>query len=152
MNSSPFELFRRNLKPLMVLLTGLALFAFVALPVLDTYMRQSAGATGSDVVATYSGTELTRGRVNYFTQNHNSVVRFLILLGQETISRGGTPQVVGFSFDDQSGQVTQVGINQFPSEMGSIRSLMLASLAQTKVSSSMTTRCRFGLSSTPTAR
>jgi hypothetical protein len=132
MNSSPFELFRRNLKPLMVLLTGLALFAFVALPVLDTYMRQSAGATGSDVVATYSGTELTRGRVNYFTQNHNSVVRFLILLGQETISRGGTPQVVGFSFDDQSGQVTQVGINQFPSEMGSIRSLMLASLAQTE--------------------
>ena len=130
MNSSPFELFRRNLKPLMVLLTGLALFAFVALPVLDTYMRQSAGATGSDVVATYSGTELTRGRVNYFTQNHNSVVRFLILLGQETISRGGTPQVVGFSFDDQSGRVTQIGINQFPSEIGSIRSLMLASLAQ----------------------
>ncbi|MBL6725859.1 MAG: hypothetical protein ISQ09_12295 [Rubripirellula sp.] len=130
MNSSPFELFRRNLKPLMVLLTGLALFAFVALPVLDTYMRRSSGAVGSDVVATYSGHELTRGRVDYFTRNHQSTVRFLVELAQETISRGGVPQTAGFAFDDQNQRVTSVGINEMPSQMGSIRSLMLAALAE----------------------
>ena len=130
MNSSPFELFRRNLKPLMVLLTGLALFAFVALPVLDTYMRRNSGDIASNVVATYEGTELTRGRVDYFTRNHQATVRFLVDLAQETIRLGGFPKTTGFDFDDQNQRVTAIGINEVPSFMGSVRSLMLASLAQ----------------------
>ena len=127
---SPFELFRRNLKSMMVLLTGLAVFAFVALPVLDQYMRNNAGASGNTVVASFSGRELSRGRVDYFTRNHQSTVRFLMELAEETIARGGFPSVSGFDFDDQNQRVISVGISQQPSFMGSIRSLMLASLAQ----------------------
>ena len=66
MNSSPFELFRRNLKPLMVLLVGLAMFAFIVLPVLDQYLRKSGGGTDGDIVASFNGRDLTRGRVSYF--------------------------------------------------------------------------------------
>lgn len=130
MNSSPFELFRRNLKPLMVLLVGLAMFAFIVLPVLDQYLRKSAGGTDGDIVASFNGRDLTRGRVSYFTQNHQSTVRFLVELAQETINRGGSPQTAGFQYDMQSQQVRAIGINEVPSQMGSIRSLMLASLAQ----------------------
>ena len=74
---------------MMVLLTGLAVFAFVALPVLDQYMRNNAGASGNTVVASFSGRELSRGRVDYFTRNHQSTVRFLMELAEETIARGG---------------------------------------------------------------
>ena len=63
MSNSPFEIFRRNLKPLMVLLTGLALFAFVVLPVMDTYMRSGAAGTSDAVVASYGSTKLTQSRV-----------------------------------------------------------------------------------------
>lgn len=127
---SPFELFRRNLKSMMVLLTGLAVFAFVALPVLDQYMRNNAGVSGNTVVASFSGRELSRGRVDYFTRNHQSTVRFLVELAEETIARGGAPSVSGFNFDDQNQRVISVGISERPSFMASIRSLMLASLAQ----------------------
>jgi hypothetical protein len=130
MSTSPFELFRRNLKPLMVLLTALALFAFVVLPVMDTYMRRSAGAIGDEPVATFGKTKLTRNRVDYFTRNHQSTVRFLVELAQETIDRGGTPQTAGFSFDPQTQQVSSIGINESPNFQGSIRTLMLASQAQ----------------------
>ncbi len=82
MSNSPFEVFRRNLKPLMVLLTGLALFAFVVLPVLDTYMRRQMGTIGDEVVATFDRTQLTRNRVEYFTRNHQSTVRFLVELAE----------------------------------------------------------------------
>lgn len=130
MSNSPFELFRRNLKPLMVFLTGLALFAFVVLPVLDTYMRRNAGTMGSEVVATFGDSQLTRSRVEYFTRNHLSTVRFLEELALETIRRGGAPQTAGFSYDDQTQRVNSLGINQVPSFMGTIRSLMLAAQAQ----------------------
>lgn len=56
MSSSPFELFRRNLKPLMVLLTLLAIISFVVLPAVESYLRQGAALGGSDMpVATFDG-------------------------------------------------------------------------------------------------
>ncbi len=130
MSSSPFELFRNNLKPMMVFLTALALFAFVVLPVLDTYMRRSAGTIGDETVATFGKTRLSRNRVDYFTRNHQSTVRFLVELAEETIRRGGSPQTAGFSFDPQTQRVNSIGINEVPSFQGSIRTLMLASQAQ----------------------
>ncbi len=130
MSNSPFDIFRRNLKPLMVCLTGLALFAFVVLPMLDTYMRRNAGTIGEEVVATFDGTQLSRNRVEYFTRNHQSTVRFLVELAEETIRRGGVPQTAGFSYDDQAKRVNSIGINEVPSFQGSVRTLMLTNQAQ----------------------
>ncbi len=130
MNNSPFEIFRRNLKPLMVALTGLALFAFVVLPVLDTYMRQTVGTASDGVVASFGSTDLTRVRVDNFTQNHQATVRFLAELAQLTIARGGTPRTAGFQYDEANQQVRAIGINQDPSYDSTIRTIMLANEAQ----------------------
>ncbi|TWT65316.1 hypothetical protein [Allorhodopirellula solitaria] len=123
MSSSPFEIFRRNLKPLMVFLTLLALFSFVVLPALDTYMRRGGGMNSNPVAASYDGIELTRTRVARTTQNHRSVVRFLFELANETLARGGVPQTPGFQFDEQSGQIRAIGIDANPSEEATIHTL-----------------------------
>src|SRR6056297_1881723 len=132
MNTSPFELFRRNLKPFMVFATLLALVSFVVLPILQTYMQQQGGpGTGANpVVAKYEGGELTRSRVDYFTQNHQATVRFLHDLALETIARGGVPRTAGFDYDPESRQIRSLGINENPNVEGTIRTLMFAHLAQ----------------------
>ncbi len=128
-SSSPFDLFRRNLKPFMIFATLLALVSFVVLPVLQTYM-QTRGGAGSDVVlAKYNGKDLTATRVNYFTQNHASTVRFLADLAQETINRGGVPRTSGFDYDAQTKQIRALGINENPSDDSSIRTFMFADQA-----------------------
>ncbi|MCC9656963.1 hypothetical protein [Rhodopirellula halodulae] len=123
MSSSPFEIFRRNLKPLMVLLTLLALFAFVVLPALDTYLRRGGGASSDPVAAVYDGVTLTQSRVERTTQQHRAVVGFLSDLGQETIRRGGVPQVPGFQYDQQSGQIQSIGIDANPSLEATINTM-----------------------------
>ena len=130
MNNSPFELFRRNLKPMMIFLTGLALFAFVVLPVLDTYMRRNAGMAGDRVVARFDGQELTQNRVEYFTQNHLATLQFLSALAQETMNRQGSPRTAGFELDPRTGQIQSVGINPQPSAEGTIRTFLFSAQAQ----------------------
>jgi hypothetical protein len=129
MNNSPFEIFRRNLKPLMILLTGLALFAFVVLPVVQSSMNNGMVSSGDGVVARFNDIELTGSRVEYFTRNHQSTVRFLVELAEATIARGGYPRTAGFRYDEQNGQVQAIGINQSPSTDSTVRTFMLASEA-----------------------
>ncbi len=128
MSSSPFELFRRNLKPLMVLLTGLAMFAFVVLPVMDSYMRSNAGGGNDEVVASFGDVTVTRSRAKYFTQNHQSTVRFLRELADETIRRGGSPLTAGFQYDEQSGRMS-LGINETPGTLVTIRTFQFSARA-----------------------
>lgn len=130
MSSSPFEIFRRNLKPLMVLLTLLALFAFVVLPALDTYLRRGGGSNSDPVVAEYDGVTLTQSRVARTTQQHRAVVGFLSDLGQETIRRGGVPQVPGFQYDQESGQIQSIGIDANPSNEATINTMRFYSEAK----------------------
>ncbi|TWT93601.1 hypothetical protein [Neorhodopirellula pilleata] len=130
MSSSPFEIFRRNLKPLMVLLTLLALFSFVVLPALDSYLRQGGGINTDPVAAKYDGIELTRGRVARTTQNHAAVVRFLSELAQTTMEKGGMPQTPGFQYDEQNGQIRSLGIDVNPGEEATINTLRFYSEAK----------------------
>lgn len=131
MNYSPFEIFRRNLKPLMVFLTLLALLSFVVLPVVQSSLQQSAGMGGADaVVAKFNGQELTRSRVDYFTRNHQSTVRFLVELAEETIARGGVPKTPGFQYDAQSKAIERLGINQNPSIDSTIDTFKFSALAR----------------------
>ena len=128
---SPFEIFRRNLKPLMVLLTGLALFAFVVLPALDTYMRRGGGASATDAeLASFDGKPLRRSRVEYLTRNHQSTVRFLRELAEETIRRGGVPQTPGFVYDSQNRTIQSIGIDERPSELATVRTMQFANEAK----------------------
>jgi hypothetical protein len=129
MSSSPFELFRRNLKPAMVALTLLALFSFVILPAVQTYMQKKSGNRDA-VVAKFGGVDLTESRVAYFTQQHYKTVQFLSELASETIKRGGTPRTAGFVYDRQNGVVQQLGINSSPSSDVSINALALAHQAE----------------------
>lgn len=132
MNNSPFEVFRRNLKPLMVFLTGLALFAFVVLPVLDQYMRQNAGTRNEQVLATFDGQKLTRERVDGFTRGHRATLFFLQDLAQRTIKDGRVPQTAGFRQNEQTGEIVGLGINPEPSTEGSIRTFVFAGQATKK--------------------
>ncbi|SMP63109.1 hypothetical protein SAMN06265222_10819 [Neorhodopirellula lusitana] len=130
MSSSPFEIFRRNLKPLMVLLTLLALFSFVVLPALDTYLRRGGGINADPVAASFDGVELTRGHVARTTQNHASVVRFLSELASRTMEKGGMPQTPGFQYDEQNQQIRSLGIDTNPSEEATINTLRFYSEAK----------------------
>ena len=131
MNNSPFEVFRRNLKPLMVFLTGLALFAFVVLPVLDQYMRQNAGTGNERVLATFDGQNLTQERVDGFTRGHRATLFFLQDLAARTLKDGRQPQTAGFQ-QGQDGSITGLGINPEPSTEGSIRTFVFAGQATKK--------------------
>ena len=124
MSSSPFEIFRRNLKPLMVALTLLALLSFVVLPVVQSSMARNMGNTGDEVVASFGDVELTRNRIDYFTRTHQSTLRFLRDLGAATIQRGGQPRTAGFFANPQTGEVMQVGISPQPS--GELSLLVMA--------------------------
>lgn len=130
MSNSPFEIFRRNLKPLMVLLTLLALFAFVVLPALDSYLRRGGGIGGDPVAASFDGIEVTGSRVTKLTQTHLAVVRFLGELATETMRRGGVPQTPGFRYDEQSGQIQSLGIDGNPSAANTIDTLKFANEAR----------------------
>ncbi|QEG41381.1 hypothetical protein [Roseimaritima ulvae] len=121
MSTSPFELFRRNLKPLMIALTVLAMLAFVVLPAVDSWVRQGGPGGGDNaVVASYKGGEFTTGPVNKFTQNHYRTLQFLQELALETAQAGGTLKVPGFEFDEQRQQISQWGINSQPSAPTSV--------------------------------
>ncbi|QDT06377.1 hypothetical protein K227x_47860 [Rubripirellula lacrimiformis] len=130
MSTSPFELFRRNLKPFMIFATLLALVSFVVLPILQTYLQKQAGAGNDVVVAKYDGMDLTQNRVSYFTQNHAATVRFLADLANQTIARGGVPRTSGFDYDAQAKQIRSLGINENPSDEGTIRTFMFADQAR----------------------
>ncbi len=129
MSNSPFEIFRKNLKPMMIVLVFLAMIAFVVLPALQTYMQRNAGGGTDAKLASFDGLELKQSRVDHFTRNHASIVRFLRELAEETIARGGTPRTPGFSYDTQSRQVQSIGIDSNPSSLASIRTLQYSAQA-----------------------
>ncbi|TWU35291.1 hypothetical protein Q31b_53870 [Novipirellula aureliae] len=130
MNNSPFEIFRRNLKPLMVVLIGLAMFSFVVLPALQTYLQRNQGAGDQVMVATFDGKSFSESRVAYLTRNHGSTVRFLRELAEETIRRGGMPKTPGFRYDAENKQVTSLGISETPDDRLSVRTLQFAAEAK----------------------
>ncbi|GAA5505546.1 hypothetical protein [Novipirellula caenicola] len=129
MNNSPFEIFRKNLKPMMVFLIMLAMFSFVVLPALDTYLRQNTGGGGDAKLASFDGIEISQNRISYMTQNHHSTVRFLRELAEKTIAAGGSPKTPGFRYDDQNNRVASIGISEMPSEQLSLKTMQFASEA-----------------------
>ncbi len=129
MNNSPFDIFRKNLKPMMIVLVFLAMIAFVVLPALQTYMQRNMGSGTDAKLASFGDIELKQSRVENFTRNHASIVRFLRELAEETIARGGTPRTPGFAYDTQTKQVQSVGIDPNPSPLASIRTLQYSGQA-----------------------
>tara|TARA_R110002049_G_scaffold47902_3_gene138524 strand:+ start:47255 stop:49927 length:2673 start_codon:yes stop_codon:yes gene_type:complete len=114
----------------MVFLTALALFAFVVLPAMDSYMRRGGTGVTDAELASFDGKPLKRSRVEYLTRNHQSTVRFLRELAEETIRRGGAPQTPGFVYDSQNRQIQSIGINEQPSELGTVRTIQFANEAK----------------------
>ena len=127
---SPFEIFRRNLKAAMIVLTLLSIFAFVVLPTVEQYMRSAGGGNVDAQVASFDGVPLYRSRVDNFTRNHNSTVRFLRELAEETIRRGGSPRTPGFVYNSQAKQVQRTGIDENPSPFATVRTLQFSSEAE----------------------
>jgi len=131
MSSSPFELFRRNLKPLMVLLTLLALFSFVVLPSIAMYQQRTGMMSGGDTkLASFDGGDFEINKVSYFTRTHYATVQFLNQLAETTIAQGGSPKVAGFRYNTQLNQVESLGINANPSDEASVRTMMFAGEAK----------------------
>ncbi|MEM6689170.1 MAG: hypothetical protein AAF664_07065 [Planctomycetota bacterium] len=131
MSSSPFELFRRNLKPMMAVLTFLALLSFVVLPAVQTYMQRNPNLGSSNpTVASFGSTELKAAQVEYFTRMHNLTVQALVRMAQTTLDRGGQPQTPGFRTDPRSGQILELGFNDRPSPEGTIRTILFADQAR----------------------
>lgn len=132
MSASPFELFRRNLKPLMIALMILAMISFVVLPAVDSWMRTAGPGPGgrSGTVASYKGGDFQLERVDRFTRNHYNTVQFLLALAERTIELGGMPAVPGFDYDTQQNQVTSLGINSQPSKETSVTAMVYANRAR----------------------
>jgi len=131
MSSSPFELFRRNLKPLMVFLTLLALVSFVILPSIAMYQQQRVGyGSAPSKLASYQGGDFDFNKVNFFTRNHFATTQFLRDLAEVTISRGGLPKVADFQYDSRQNMIQALGINSNPSDQSSVRTLMFAGEAK----------------------
>ena len=131
MSSSPFELFRRNLKPLMVLLTLLAIFSFVVLPSIEVYMRQNANVGGqTTTLASFDGGEYDVTKVSYFTRQHYLTVQFLHQLAEITIARGGSPRVSGFQYNTEQNAIQSLGINSSPSDQNSVLTMRFAAEAK----------------------
>ncbi len=131
MSSSPFELFRRNLKPLMVLLTLLALFSFVVLPSIAMYQQRAGMMGGGNTqLASFDGGEYDINKVSYFTRTHYATVQFLAQLAETTIARGGSPKVAGFRYNTQQNRVESLGINSNPGDEESVRTMMYAAEAK----------------------
>ena len=132
MSSSPFELFRRNLKPLMVFLTLLALVSFVILPSIAMYQQQKVGYGGNapSKLASYDGGDFDLSKVSYFTRNHFATTQFLRDLAETTIARGGLPKVADFQYDTRQNSIQSLGINSNPSDQSSVRTLMFATEAK----------------------
>ncbi len=131
MSSSPFELFRRNLKPLMVLLTLLALFSFVVLPSIAMYQQRAGMMGGGNTqLASFDGGEFDINKVSYFTRTHYATVQFLAQLAETTITHGGSPKVAGFRYNTQQNRVESLGINSNPGDEESVRTMMYAAEAK----------------------
>ncbi len=131
MSSSPFELFRRNLKPMMVFLTLLALLSFVVLPSVAMYQQQKIGyGAAESKLATYQGVDFDFTKVNFFTRNHFATTQFLNDLAETTIARGGVPKVADFQYDTQQKMIRSLGINSNPSDEASVRTMMFANEAK----------------------
>jgi hypothetical protein len=115
------------------MMTGLillAMFAFIVLPTVSQYMRSAGTGMTDPVLAEFNGIELTESRVAAFTQKHYATVQYLRKLAEETMRRGGTPNVPGFQVDQQSNMIQSVGINGSPSPESSVRTLQFAAQAQ----------------------
>ncbi len=131
MATSPFELFRRNLKPLMIALTVLAMFAFVVLPALQSYQQMNRqGGTTETTVASYDEGAFDISEIDYFNRNHNLTLRFLSALAQTTLERGGTPQVPGFFQDPRTGEIQALGINTNVSRQSAVTAKLFAQRAE----------------------
>ena len=119
---NPLELFRRNQKVMMTGLILLAMFAFVVIPSLGGWLGN--GPANSDpVIAEFDQTQLHASQVELFTQNHHRAVQFLSALYQETVNRGGAPNIPGASMG-------QLGISSQPSIGNSINTMRYASEAE----------------------
>ena len=131
MSSSPFDLFRRNLKPMMVFLTLLALLSFVVLPSIAMYQQnRTTYGSAPTTMATFDGGQYDRTKVSYFTRNHFATTQFLRDLAEETISRAGVPKVADFQYNAQQKTIQSLGINSNPSDQSSVRILMFAGEAK----------------------
>jgi len=132
MSSSPFDLFRRNLKPMMVFLTLLALVSFVVLPSIAMYQQNQTGygVSAATSMATFDGGEYDLTKVSYFTRNHFAAVRFLRELADSTMARGGVPKVADFQYNTQQKFIQSLGINSNPSDESTVRTLMFAGEAK----------------------
>ncbi|NND99598.1 MAG: hypothetical protein HKN47_19960, partial [Pirellulaceae bacterium] len=85
---------------------------------------------GADApIASIDGVTLTQSRVDNFTRNHATTVRFLRELGEETIRRGGSPKTPGFVYDTRNNRINSVGIDENPSGLTTVRTMQFASEA-----------------------
>lgn len=93
--ASPFTVFRKHQKTLLVWLGLMAMISFVVLPIVLQNMgaRQSSNPV---VVTTDNYGHLTRHQIGIMQQNRQSLVRFLQRVAQEVAQAGGNFQKVQF--------------------------------------------------------
>lgn len=128
--ASPFSVFRSNLKPLMVALTLLSLFAFVALPALQMYQQYNVTSGANQWIARYDGGTFYEDEVAYFNRTHGNTTRFLTAVAEQVIERGGTPRVPGFQRDPRTGQIVAVGISPVNTPQGAVLTKLYANQAR----------------------
>jgi hypothetical protein len=112
--ASPFSVFRSNLKPLMVALTLLSLFAFVVLPAIQMYQQSTLPGAVDLTVATYRGGQFDTDEIAYYQRLHAQTNRFLAALSEQVVARGGTPNVPNYGPNSNRQMTYGISISNSP--------------------------------------
>lgn len=111
--ASPFSIFRSNLKPLMVALTLLALFAFVVLPAIQMYQQNNLPGATDLTVATFDGGKFESDEIAYYQRLHGQTNRFLAEVAERVVAAGGSPRVPNYGMN--SNRQMSFGITPYSS-------------------------------------
>lgn len=131
--ASPFSLFRKYMKPLMVVLCGMAMLAFVVVDPLMQYWATNArggavGQDGSKVVVTWKNGQLTESELYHLVARRNLLARFQAAVFQQGLRAA---YLEGAESLSMSVQPLQLPIEQSQGvEEDVVRTQVLADLAR----------------------
>ncbi len=122
-----FDFYRRRQREVLAILVLVAIFSFIIVPSIQLYQSDSSyrSSDAGQVVVKWRGGEMRRDELMRTVQAKAQTVNLLSQVASEVIKRGGMPNVPGFRYDFQNGQIQSLGISGQFNELAVVRSRLL---------------------------
>lgn len=128
--ASPFNIFRKRQRTLLVVVGVICIVTFVIGDVLLNWVGPDTGmGLASDTVVTWKGGELTDNDLLVLRSIHARTINYLDAVVAETLRRDGQPKGAGVT-RDRNGQIIDPGISRDNSELRLVRTMLLAEHAE----------------------